>query len=77
MICPEKPFSFSISEYTQEELAAKAHNFELEKCQSTVLCADYFQSGVGSNSCGPSLAKEYQMNEAEFKYAGTLTPFMR
>ncbi len=77
MICTEKPFSFSISEYTQEELAAKAHNFELEKCQSTVLCADYFQSGVGSNSCGPRLAEQYQMNDEEFKYAGTLTPFMR
>lgn len=48
----ETPFSFNISSYTQEELTAKAHSYELEPCQDTVLCLDYRQNGIGSiNDC--------------------------
>ena len=54
-------FSFSASEYTQEELAAKRHNFELEKCGSSVVCVDRMMAGVGSNSCGPALAEKYRL----------------
>ena len=54
-------FSFSASPYTQEELTGKKHNFELEECSSTVLCVDGYQSGIGSGSCGPMLAPEYQI----------------
>ncbi|MBQ7851179.1 MAG: beta-galactosidase, partial [Clostridia bacterium] len=54
-------FSFSASPYTQEELTGKKHNFELEKCDSTVLCIDAYQSGIGSNSCGPALAEAYRV----------------
>lgn len=62
-----KDFSFNVSEYSQEELSGKAHNWELEKSGSTILCADYKMSGVGSNSCGPYLAEKYQFNEKEFE----------
>ena len=54
-------FSFNASHYTQEELTAKAHNFELEKCDSTVLCLDYRQNGIGSASCGPDLSEKYRL----------------
>lgn len=54
-------FSFSASEYTQEELAGKRHNFELEKCGSSVVCIDSMMAGVGSNSCGPALAEKYRL----------------
>lgn len=54
-------FSFNASEYTQEELAAKRHNFELEKCGSNVICVDSRMAGVGSNSCGPALAEKYRL----------------
>lgn len=54
-------FSFSASEYTQEELAKKAHRFELEKSGYTVICADFAMSGVGSASCGPMLAEKYRI----------------
>ena len=53
--------SFNASEYTQEELWSKKHNWELEKCGNTVLCVDYKMSGVGSNSCGPALAQKYRI----------------
>ena len=54
-------FSFSASEYTQEELAAKRHNFELEKSGFTVICADFAMAGVGSAACGPALADKYRI----------------
>ena len=49
------PFSMNVSPYTQETLASTRHNFELRESEHTVLCLDYKQSGVGSNSCGPEL----------------------
>ncbi len=60
-------FSFNVSEYTQEELTEKAHNFELEKCGDTVLCIDCRQSGIGSNSCGPELRKDLR-TEGKFDF---------
>ncbi|WP_073587831.1 glycoside hydrolase family 2 [Anaerocolumna xylanovorans] len=66
------PFSFQASRYTQEELALKAHNYELEKADSTILCLDYKMSGVGSNSCGPALSEKYQLNEENISFHITL-----
>lgn len=57
----QEGFSFNASEYTQEELAAKRHNFELERCESNVICVDYKMAGVGSNACGPALAEKYRL----------------
>ncbi|MDO4459792.1 MAG: glycoside hydrolase family 2 TIM barrel-domain containing protein [Clostridia bacterium] len=64
----EKPISFNASEYTQEELTKKMHNYELTKCGDTVLCVDYRMSGIGSNSCGPELLPQYRMNEKNFVF---------
>ena len=65
-------FSFSVSEYTQEELAAKAHRHELEKCGYTVLCADFAMSGVGTGSCGPILMEKYRVPLSGFSGSITL-----
>ena len=61
--------SFNLSRYTQEELAAKAHNYELSEADDTVFCVDYKMSGVGSNSCGPALAEEMQLKEESFTFS--------
>ncbi|MBR1740218.1 MAG: glycoside hydrolase family 2 [Ruminococcus sp.] len=60
-------FSFSVSEYTQEELTDKGHRHELKKSGYTVICADFAMSGVGSNSCGPQLAERYRVPKTGFK----------
>lgn len=60
-----KSISFNASEYTQEELYTKRHNYELEKCESNVICVDYKMAGVGSNSCGPMLAEKYRIGLPE------------
>lgn len=58
-------FSFSASEYTQEELAQKRHNFELEKSGYNVICADFAMAGVGSAACGPALSEKYRIKLPE------------
>jgi beta-galactosidase len=68
IIIHSKNFSFNASNYTQEELAIKAHNYELVKNDDIVICIDYKQSGVGSNSCGPVLAKRYQLHEKNIEF---------
>lgn len=60
-------FSFNASHYTQEELATKKHNFELEKSGYTVLCVDYMMAGVGSTACGPELAPKYRLPLPKFE----------
>lgn len=71
------PFCFNASHYTQEELTQKKHNFELEKCGSTVLCLDYAMNGIGSNSCGPDLMEQYKFNDERFCYSIKLIPTQR
>lgn len=67
-------FSFNLSEYTQEELIRKKHNYELEKSGYTVLCVDYKMSGSGSGSCGPQLRGEYQCCEEQMEFTFALRP---
>lgn len=70
----EKPISFNLSEYTAEELTNKAHNYELEKSGYTVFCVDYRQSGIGSGSCGPQLAKKYRLDDTHYSFSFHLKP---
>ena len=65
-------FSFNVSEYTQEELTEKKHNYELVPCGSTVLNLDFRQNGIGSNSCGPRPQEKYRLDEAQFTYTMNL-----
>jgi len=70
----EQPISFNLSEYTEEELTTKGHNYELEKSGYTVFCIDYRQSGIGSGSCGPQLAKEYRLDDTHYTFSFHLKP---
>ena len=45
------------------------HNYELEESGHTVLCIDYKQDGIGTNSCGPEPEDEYKFSENEFAFA--------
>lgn len=67
-VAGRETFAFNASVYTQEELTRKAHNYELVESPYTVLCVDYGQSGIGSNSCGPMLLEKYRLEEA-FRFA--------
>lgn len=69
------PFSFNASPYTQEELTACAHNYDLKPSGHTILCLDYRQNGIGSNSCGPDLPDAYRFSQTEFRFSIRLAPF--
>ena len=64
----------NFSEYTTEELANKAHNFELAKSKNTNVRIDYKVSGLGSGSCGPALAEQYKMNDDKVNFSFSLLP---
>ncbi len=73
-IVSDKPFSFNASCYTQEELEAKKHNYELETSGFSVLCVDYAHTGIGSNSCGPRPEEKDRFITNNFNFAFTLIP---
>ena len=75
MVYAQKEFSFNASVYTQEELTSKAHHFELEESDHVVLCIDYAQNGIGSNSCGPEILEKYRFEEKEFTFKISVKPF--
>ena len=66
-------FSFNLSHYTQEEMTEKMHNYELTESPDNVFCFDCKMSGVGSNSCGPRLAKAMQFDDETFTFKFDLT----
>ena len=43
-------------------------NYELEKSGHVIWHLDYGMSGVGSNSCGPELLKQYRLNEEKMHW---------
>ena len=51
--------SFSAIGYAAETLTKTAHDDELPAPDGAYFTADFAMSGVGSNSCGPVLPKEY------------------
>ena len=61
---------------TQEELTNTKHIDEVKECGSTVLCIDYAQNGVGSNSCGPKLDPRYALDEKNFTFTFSISPEM-
>lgn len=56
------------------KLEAAQHSGLVEHDARTWLRIDYKVSGIGSNSCGPSLAPAYRLEEREIAYGFTLLP---
>ena len=56
--------SFSALPYSSDILTDTAHDYDLPDSDGTYICADVFMSGMGSNSCGPLLAKEYRVPDS-------------
>lgn len=59
--------SAQVSLYSQEQLTRVAHNFDLQPEDCVVVCLDYKQNGIGSNSCGPVLNRQYAFDELEWE----------
>ena len=61
--------SVNCSHFTPATLTETRHDFELVPMKETCLCLDYRQTGIGSNSCGPSLLPEYAFSETGFRFS--------
>ena len=70
----EGDFSFSTLPHTIKEYSDYKHDWELPESSCTELCLDYFMSGLGSNSCGPSLDEKYQTPK---KGKGSITIYFK
>ena len=53
---------------------ASVETGELEPSASTVVCVDYQQSGIGSNSCGPALLERYRLDAERFTFEVAFLP---
>ena len=69
-----KSFSLSVSHFSPEYLTGVAHDFELVPERDTTVIIDYRNSGIGSNSCGPELAKEYRITEKDINFKFYVKP---
>lgn len=67
-------FSFNVSKFSAHQLTHAKHNYELQHEDHLTLHVDYKMSGVGSASCGPELAKKYQLCEKDFAFTITIKP---
>ena len=65
-------FCFNASRYSPWEITGAGHNFDLSPGCRTILCIDSAQSGVGSNSCGPVLMKQYRLDAESIDFSGKM-----
>ncbi len=66
-------FEFSALHHSLEALDQAMHTWELPEEHRTDLLIDYKNSGIGSNSCGPSLDRRYALIEDTIVYSFDLT----
>ena len=69
VVATDRAFSFNCSHFTPNALTVAAHDYELVASENTVVCVDYMQSGIGSNSCGPNLIYEYRLDKPEYSFS--------
>ena len=66
-----KPFGFSASHFTPEDLTVAKHSADLVPRPETIVHIDLRQRGVGTNSCGPDTLPQYTIQPGvyEFEYS--------
>ncbi len=69
----ENAFDFNVSNYSSRMLTKATHTDELNSDGKTYVRIDYKNSGLGSNSCGPALAEEFQLLEKEINFKFTIS----
>lgn len=70
----ETGFEMNVSKYSTMALEKAEHTDELVADGLIHLRIDYKNAGLGSNSCGPSLAEKYQLNEKTIDFAFSVRP---
>lgn len=74
MFVSAETFEFSASKYSARDLYMAKHTDELRPDGKTHLRIDYKVAGLGSNSCGPELNKEYRISEKNICFNFKICP---
>ncbi len=69
-----KDMEINVSRYSTAALLKAEHTDELLSDGKTHLRIDYKVSGLGSHSCGPSLEKQYRLDEKEIDFRFCIRP---
>jgi hypothetical protein len=69
-----KSIDFSALHYTAEDLDKANYTVDLICRPETILHIDYKQNGIGSNSCGPALNKNYVFNDKHIDFSFSFKP---
>lgn len=72
----EEQMEINISRYSTAALLKAEHTDELTADGKTHLRIDYKVSGIGSNSCGPSLELPYRLSEKEIDFRFSIHPII-
>lgn len=70
----ETPFECNVSNYSVDALFRAGHTDELVEDGMVHLRIDYRMSGIGSNSCGPELARKCRLEEKEVSFRFSVRP---
>lgn len=70
----EGAFSFSLHDFTLENLASARHCDELETAENKYLYLDHRMRGLGSHSCGPEPEAAYELPVGPFAWTFRLIP---
>ena len=70
----EEQFEINVSKYSTHALTVAEHTDELVADGNTHVRIDYKVSGLGSNSCGPSLEKQYRLDEKQIHFGFSIRP---
>ena len=63
---------FTASHFTTADLYGALHTTDLEPRAEVMLSLDHAQRGLGTASCGPDTAPQYQLNERVYRFAYVL-----
>jgi beta-galactosidase len=68
--------NFSALHYTAEDLDKAELTIQLRRRPETIVHIDYKQTGIGSNSCGPALNKDYAFNQKHIDFTFSFKPIL-
>ena len=70
----DSEFEVNVSRYSTAALTKAEHTDELVADGCVHVRVDYKVSGIGSNSCGPQLEKQYRLDEKEICFVFSVQP---
>jgi beta-galactosidase len=75
LVTAKRPFGFSASHFTAEDLFAALHTTDLVPRAETILHLDAAHRGLGTASCGPDALPRYRVKPGRHRLTWSLVPF--